>query len=415
MGYKFSNSTSMLFHNNKVVIGNNVNGKWIRMSDEIYNIYNLGIENNLSIENLQKYLFDDEDRRFILNLYNELLEINIIDDGNNTMDIQNKIASFEITHRCNLRCIHCCMDADGISSDNVELSTQEIKQSLDKLIQWSPRNIMLSGGEPMLRNDFLEILQYLRDNYNGNIIVSTNGTLINKNNVEILTKCSNQIEVSLDGVDEETCSVVRGKGVFKKVIESIKLIQSTGFYNINVSMAVGDKTEHLKDTFIKLSNELGTNHMIRRFGAVGRGKQNENIFSNKSKDEAYIPKEYLDEKFNESFGVSSCKAGFKEILISYKGDIYPCPSFMGEEYKICNIFDVDSINDISKFYKHRVNDFSILKDINLDMYNKCKECKVNIFCWTCPGEIEELKDNKLSFEDKCNKLKDILYKRVWGC
>ncbi len=49
-------------------------------------------------------------------------------------------------------------------------------------------NIMLSGGEPMVRSDFFEILTYLKSIYKGNIIVSTNATLINKNNVELLIK-----------------------------------------------------------------------------------------------------------------------------------------------------------------------------------------------------------------------------------
>ncbi|WP_195948292.1 radical SAM/SPASM domain-containing protein [Paraclostridium bifermentans] len=415
MKYKFNDNTIKLFNENKTILGNRYNGRWIRMSEEIYNIYNLGIEQGISIETLKEYLFDEEDRNFINTLYNELVSMQIIDDGSYIADPPNKIASFEITHRCNLRCTHCCVDADGVIGDQTELSTNEVKEVLDKIVDWNPLSIMLSGGEPMLRTDFFDILQYLRANYDGNIIISTNATLINNENVEILTSCSNQLEISLDGVDEETCSKVRGKGVFKKVLESINLIQSTGFSNITVSMAVGDKTEHLKDKFIKLNDELGTNHMIRRFGAVGRGKENEHLFSNKKKDEAYIPKEYLDENLQKPFGVSSCKAGSKEIFISHKGDIYPCPSFLDDQYKIVNVFDLNGLSDIKKFYKNKVNDFSILEKINPDMYKNCKDCKVNVFCWTCPGEVEELKESKKSFEDKCNKIKGILYKRVWGC
>lgn len=57
--------------------------------------------------------------------------------------------------------------------------------------------------EPMIRNDFIELLKYLKDHYKGKIIISTNGTLINNENVEILAECASQIDISLDGYDEK--------------------------------------------------------------------------------------------------------------------------------------------------------------------------------------------------------------------
>lgn len=134
--------------------------------------------------------------------------LGIIDDENNKSIIRNKIASFEITHRCNLKCKHCCVDADQIVSKKEDLSTDEIKQILDMLIKWNPERIMLSGGEPMLRPDFIELLMYLKENYTGEIIISTNATLINENNVEIISKYAHQIDVSVDGIDEESCSII---------------------------------------------------------------------------------------------------------------------------------------------------------------------------------------------------------------
>ena len=203
MPYRFSKYSNLMINKEKVILGNLQSGYWTKISKEVYDILALGIDKNYSIEQLKLNLYDDEDRDYISVLYENLCFLGIIDDENNKSIIRNKIASFEITHRCNLKCKHCCVDADQIVSKKEDLSTDEIKQILDMLIKWNPERIMLSGGEPMLRPDFIELLMYLKENYTGEIIISTNATLINENNVEIISKYAHQIDVSVDGIDEE--------------------------------------------------------------------------------------------------------------------------------------------------------------------------------------------------------------------
>lgn len=408
--YKFNKNSRFIANLDKVILGNIETGEWIRISKEVYDIVNLGIENKLTIEELKLNLYDDEDREYIHNLYNRLYEICIIDEENNKA-LANKSVAFEITHRCNLKCIHCCIDADGVVSDKNDLSTNEVKSIFDKIIKWNPLSIMLSGGEPMLRNDFIELLTYLKSNYDGNIILSTNGTLINEKNVRVLAESAHQIDISLDGADEESCSIVRGKGVFDKVIKNVKLLKNTGFNNISLSMAISDKNEYLESKFNELNESLGTKPLIRIFSPVGRGKDNIDVFSDKGIDEVYIPEEYLSDDYDKAFGVCSCSAGNRELLISYNGDLYPCIAFMDSENKLGNMVEIESLND---FISSETNSQHQLdKIINSQVHKDCKDCKVNLFCWTCPGEFEELKDNELAFKDRCSKIKPALYKRVW--
>lgn len=409
MSFKFTESYSEIINKSKVVLGNSETGQWIRISKEVYDILKLGIDNKLSIDELNSKLYDEEDCEYINKLYEKLKYMNIIEDNSSDNISRNKIASFEITHRCNLKCIHCCIDADGVISDKKDLNTQEVKLVLDKLIEWNPQRIMLSGGEPMLRNDFIEILQYLKDRYDGEITLSTNGTFINENNVDIISKCVTQVDISLDGIDEETCSIIRGPGVFHKVINNIKLLQNTGFNKIAVSMATSDKNEHLEPQFIDLNKKLGTIPLIRQFAAVGRGKDNKKYFSDTNEDEVYISKEYLSNDYDKNIGICSCSAGKKELFISYNGDIYPCPSFLEKKYKIGNILYGENEFSLNK----DIRSYGLLEKYNIEQYKECKECKVNLFCWTCPGKIDELKDNPLAIKNKCEKIKPILYKRVW--
>lgn len=409
MNYKFRESAVEIINKDKVVLANKNNGYFIRIAKEVYDILNIMIDNKLCVEELLSKLNDNEDREYINSLINKLVENNLIKNSSDKDEIiENKMVSFEMTHRCNLKCIHCCIDADGVTSDKKDLTTNETKKILDKMIDWNPKTIMLSGGEPMLRNDFIELIVYLRENYKGKIELSTNGTLINDNNLKFLIKNIDIINISLDGVDEETCSKVRGKGVFNNVIKNVKKIQDTGFNKITISMAVSDKNKHLEEDFIELNKSLGTSPIIRLFAPVGRGADNKRLFSDKGEDEIYIPEDYLSDDYEE-LSIRTCSAGKRELFVSYNGDLYPCPQFTDNKYKLGNIKEIKKIAELNDEDNNKISNM-----IDSIKYKECETCKVNLFCWTCPGELKMIKDNIEVIKYRCNKLKPVLYKRVWG-
>lgn len=407
MKYKFSNDARVIINGNKVVLANVKTGQWAKISKESYDVLMIGINNKISFEEL-KLLLHEDDKNYVENIYKELYYLQIIDNSQDSQLIRNKIVSFEITHRCNLKCIHCCIDADGVTSSKQDLSTEEIKSILDKIVEWNPERIMLSGGEPMLRNDFIEILTYLNRIYDGNIIISTNGMFINHSNVSILSKCADQIDISIDGVDEESCSIIRGPGVFDKVINNLKILQETGFERISLSLAIGDKNQHIEDRFIELNKQLNTKPLIRNFTPIGRGLKNNSILSSKKLTDSGVSDKYLSDSYTGGEKVCNCTGGTREVFIGYNGDIYPCPSLIKEEYKLGNIIKLNSLNDL------KLSKSEILDNLNPQNYTNCSECKVNLFCWPCPGEFERLKYNEEALSDRCNKIKPVLYKRIWG-
>ena len=414
MGYRYSKYSTNIINLDKVVLANRGSGQWIRISKEVYDILNLGIKNSYSIEQLKLSLYDADDRKYIDNLYKNLCFIGVIEDENNKYVQKNKIASFEITRRCNLKCIHCCVNADEVVSNKEDLSIEEVKKVIDKLIEWNPKCIALTGGEPMLRKDFFEILKYLKSKYDGKVSISTNGTFINNKNVDQLSKHTDQIDISVDGVDEETCSLVRGSGVFNKVIESVNLLKSRGFNNISLSMAFGDRNAHLESQFIELNECLGTIPIVRQFEATGRGVDNRELFSNKKITESTLTDKFLNGNFSKEFNSCSCSAGKREFFISYNGDIYPCQSFIEDEYKLDNILEINRLDDLRLNKNKYIKIYDNIEKLFPENYSYCKDCKVNLFCWPCPGELFLIKDNKEAFKDTCKKIKPILYKQIWG-
>lgn len=404
MAIKFSKYTDKIINSDKVVIINTVNGYFIRISKEVFDILNYIMENHMENE-LTSILLCDEDREYINDLIHRLINNKVIIKNNKEIDLRNKIVSIELTHRCNLNCKHCCISAAFTDDKSIDLSTTKVKEMLDKLIEWNPERISVSGGEPMYRDDFIEISEYLRKYYKGKIELCTNGLLINDNNISILKNNYDVINISIDGVDEESCSKVRGKGVFDKVIENIKKLKEHNIEKITLSMAVSDKNEELESKFIELNESLGTSPLIRNFAPVGRGKENKSLFTDIDDDKVYIPDSYLNDK---KIYIRTCTAGKHELFIDYKGDVYPCPSFNSKEYLMGNILEENSVYDITnKFNANLMKSSSII-------YKKCRDCNVNYFCWTCPGEIERLKDNEKAIDYRCKVLKPILTEKIWG-
>ena len=83
-----------------------------------------------------------------------------------------------LTNKCNLPCSHCALSASPLSQDI--LSTNDVKYAIDKIIDINPNTLILTGGEPFIRKDILEIISYIRTNFKNKLVIMTNGMLIRK-------------------------------------------------------------------------------------------------------------------------------------------------------------------------------------------------------------------------------------------
>lgn len=404
---KYWNSqTEVIENGGAVVIANQMNGSWMKVSKEVFD----AIDCVVKAGGREQIEFEDQEDEEYIDSVLEFLEYTKAVSTEERISVQNKTVSIETTHRCNLHCVHCCIDADNTQKSR-ELGTAEMKELLQKCAAWNPRSIMLSGGEPLLRKDFDELFCYLRSIYQGKIIVSTNGTLVTEKKARLLAENADQIDLSVDGVDEETTSKVRGPGVFDKVIRAIKRLQGNGFTNLSLSMATADRNEYLEDRFDQLCEKLQVRPVKRKFSPVGRGEESRELFSEKTEKESYVPESFKKEDFKETFGVCSCSAGKRELFISYDGTVYPCPSFICGECDMGNVKEAGSLNeliananlDIREYLKERLRVFA---------GERCENCKVRLFCWTCPGQMTEIR-TKEAFDDRCRQVRGIYEKRVW--
>jgi len=134
---------------------------------------------------------------------------------------------WNITRRCNLKCVHCYAHAKDQVFDN-ELTTEEGKNLIDDLSRFKVPVLLLSGGEPTIREDLPELAAYAIEK-GMRAVISTNGTLITQQMARVLKDIGlSYVGISLDGM-EKIHDCFRGvKGAFRAALEGIKNCQDAG-------------------------------------------------------------------------------------------------------------------------------------------------------------------------------------------
>jgi len=135
-----------------------------------------------------------------------------------------KTLDLNITNKCNLRCSYCSHFTSG-SDLGEDLPLDEWLKFMEELNRCAVFDVCLSGGEPLFRKDFREIVKGVVANHMRFSILS-NGTLITEELVEFLksTGRCNSIQVSIDGPGPESHDIFRGKGTFEKALRGLKIL-----------------------------------------------------------------------------------------------------------------------------------------------------------------------------------------------
>jgi len=151
------------------------------------------------------------------------------------------VVVWNVTRRCNLKCVHCYAHAKNIAFDN-ELSTSEGKILIDDLAKFGVPVILFSGGEPLVRKDLPELADYAVKK-GMRAVISTNGTLITPQIAQTLKDIGlSYVGISLDGMEEINDRFRGVKGAFRLALKGIENCKKAGIkvglrFTINKSNA----------------------------------------------------------------------------------------------------------------------------------------------------------------------------------
>ncbi|MGD8257522.1 MAG: 12,18-didecarboxysiroheme deacetylase [Desulfobacterales bacterium] len=137
------------------------------------------------------------------------------------------VVVWNVTRRCNLKCVHCYAHAKDIPFDD-ELTMDQGKNLITDLAKFGAPVILFSGGEPLVRRDLPELAAFAVEK-GMRAVISTNGTLITSTMAHTLKKIGlSYVGISLDGMEEINDRFRGVKGAFKSALSGIENCQEAG-------------------------------------------------------------------------------------------------------------------------------------------------------------------------------------------
>lgn len=161
---------------------------------------------------------------------------------------------FEITNKCYRHCSYCAYESGPnpkINQDR-ELSTAQWIEIIDQVEAEGVVGLEFTGGDPFVRDDALELMQYA-DSKGMFLTINSDLSILNPNHLSGLTELRNlfAVQTSLDGASPETCDLTRGKGGFKTLMKQLTVLRDAGF-----PVAVGTTVHRRNYTEIRAIAEL---------------------------------------------------------------------------------------------------------------------------------------------------------------
>jgi mycofactocin radical SAM maturase len=256
--------------------------------------------------------------------------------------------TWEISLRCNLRCLHCLSDSGEASHD--ELNFKESLSLIDQLTAMKVFQVNIGGGEPFIRKDFLDLLSYSHEK--GLVTcVSTNGTMADRSLAKRLSALKLlYLQVSLDGATPEVNDAIRGKGTYQKILYGMECLASEGVrFSINTVLT---RTNFFQlETLREMASQYGAELRVSRFRPSGRGKTSK-AYLGPTKDQLETFSFWLNEhdlvRTGDSFfcltsenrrrkGLDMCGAAKMTCCISPRGEIYPCAFLQETPFLVGNV------------------------------------------------------------------------------
>ena len=296
-------------------------------------------------------------------------------------------ALLELTYKCNLKCLHCYV----IKDNRKELTTSQFFNVLDQLKDLGTLYLTISGGEPLVRDDFFEIAHYAKKN-NFALRIFTNATLINSKVADKIKKLKPiAVEVSLYGLEKTHDEITQVKGSFKRTINGIKLLKKKG---LNVLAKCTLLRRNIGEIW-RLKEFVERDLKIRMRG-IGGGlvvspcddgdirplnylPVDEQLREYMEKEQKYLRRKFKKKPKFEKFSLNSnlCGAGITSVNITPYGEVNPCVQIRTRN----KISKDKTIRDIWE----NGREFKLLRNTKVKDLKECIDCEYEKYCFRCPG------------------------------
>ena len=314
-----------------------------------------------------------------------------------------KALCLHVSHDCNLRCRYCfASTGDFGTGHRMTMDFETAKKAIDFVVERSGkrRNIEIDffGGEPLMAMDTVrrtvEYARSLEEKHDKcfRFTITTNGMLLNEENMEYINREMSNVVLSLDGrpaVNDHMRPTPGGQGSYEIIVPKFqKLVEGRG-----------TKDYYVRGTFTRENLDFAQDVMhladlgFRHVSVEPASGPSDDPFAIREEDLAQVEQEYerlakelLERERPVNFfhfnvdleqgpcvikRLRGCGAGCEYVAVTPEGDIYPCHQFVGkEEYRMGSVLDGTLDMRVSEQFS------------NLNIYTRedCKECWARFYC-----------------------------------
>jgi len=258
--------------------------------------------------------------------------------------------TWELTYACNLACVHC-LSSSGVR-DPRELSTAECLGLIDEFARMRIFYVNIGGGEPTVRRDFWELLDYAVEQRVG-VKFSTNGSRITQQAAARLAASDYvDVQISLDGATPAINDAIRGAGSHRIALRAMERLAAAGMRGFKISVVVTRENVDQLDAFKALADRFGAQLRLTRLRPSGRGakvwrrlrltaEQQRSLYDwLRAHGEEVLTGDsffHLGAYGGALPGLNLCGAGRVVCLIDPIGDVYACPFTIHDSFRAGNI------------------------------------------------------------------------------
>ena len=336
--------------------------------------------------------------------------------------------SWNITRLCNLKCTHCYLPAGFVDTEefpqgyvrDTELTKSQCYRVIDEIAEINPNILLiLTGGEPLLRPDILEISKYASDT-GFLVVMGTNGVLLNDEVVEKMQQNGvTGAGLSIDSIQPTNHDKFRGmEGAWKATlngVEALKRAELDFLVQTSVTQWNYDEIPQIVEYAYQLGAKVLNLYFLVR---TGRGKtvmditptQYEKMLETMFKLQAQysgkmliaakcaphykrvIYEQQTDSAFLQGYPSGTCPCGIYYCRISPEGELTPCPYL---PVSVGNLRDESFVklwNDSETFHN--------LRDRNR-LEGKCGACEFKEVCGGCRARAYATTENYLAADESC--------------
>lgn len=311
----------------------------------------------------------------------------------------------EITGRCNMNCQHC-RAANQLKQD---MPIEQIVKIIRFARQFSPnyKEIILSGGEPLIHNDFAEVLKQVRTNGGEFITLTTNGSLLTDEHLALIKDLSFQrfvLSVSLDNLNPYKHDQFRAfKGAFPLAVAALRLVAESGLPNVIASMRSTIQASQIgeMENMVNFAKKLGCKRIS--FSAIhpaGKAIERDDLWMTREQKLAFIKEIYRLKTIFPNLNITTndplkcllrgindlgekgelvfdgCGAAAITFNVNSDGTMTPCALL---DIPMMNIFPLN-IEEMTKNYsKNQI----VMDMLAMNLKGKCGICQMKYQCGGC--------------------------------